>query len=93
MICRVLERHAEVEQVKIFGSRAKGNFNSHSDIDLVLWGNIPFRALANIAGELEELPLPYTFDIESYDSLRHKPLRDHIDRVGKIFYSRARSIQ
>ncbi|MFI5201714.1 MAG: nucleotidyltransferase family protein [Candidatus Kapaibacterium sp.] len=78
-----------MKQAKIFGSRAKGNYRPSSDIDLVLWGNISRNILAGIAGELEELPLPYKFDVEAYDSIRHEPLREHIERAGKMFYARA----
>ena len=42
-----------------------------------------------IAGELDELPLPYTFDAQAYDTIRHQPLREHIDRVGQSFYTQA----
>jgi len=88
LICEVLRRHAEVAGAKSFGSRAKGTSEPSSDIDLSLTGSIPFRSLASIAGELDELPLPYKFDVEAYNSIRHQPLREHIDRVGKMFYSR-----
>lgn len=87
MIRAVLRRHTEVTEAKIFGSRAKGNFQPSSDIDLALWGNIPVSTIATIAGELEELPLPYTFDVQAYDAIRHQPLREHIDRVGQSFYT------
>jgi predicted nucleotidyltransferase len=88
LICNVLRRHGEVTEAKIFGSRAKGNFQPNSDIDLALWGNISVSTIAMIAGELEELPLPYTFDVQAYDAILHQPLREHIDRVGKSFYAR-----
>ncbi len=81
LICQVLRRHREVTEVKIFGSRAKGNFQPHSDIDLAVLGNVSHAQLAAIAGELDELPLPYTFDVQAYDALWHLPLREHIDRV------------
>jgi predicted nucleotidyltransferase len=86
LICDILHRHDEVTQAKIFGSRAKGNFQPNSDIDLALWGNISFATLAAIAGELDDLPLPYTFDIQAYDTIHHHPLREHIDRVAQNFY-------
>ena len=88
LICGVLKNHTEVTSAKIFGSRAKGNFRHNSDIDLALSGDIPFLNIARIAGELDDLPLPYKFDIQAYDSVRHTPLLDHIDRVGMLFYSR-----
>ena len=88
LIRDVLRRHAEVTQAKIFGSRAKGEFQPNSDVDLALWGPITFSTLAAITGELDELPLPYTFDVQVYDTIRHRPLREHIDRVGQSFYAK-----
>ena len=76
MIRAVLRRHAEVTEAKIFGSRAKGNFQPSSDIDLALWGNISISIIVMIAGELEELPLPYTFDVQAYGAIHHPPLRE-----------------
>ncbi|MSU63565.1 MAG: nucleotidyltransferase domain-containing protein [Pedosphaera sp.] len=88
LICGVLRRHPEVAGAKVFGSRAKGSSQPASDIDLALGGNISRNVLNSIAGELDELPLPYTFDVQAYAGIRHQPLREHIDRVGKSFYSR-----
>lgn len=86
LICGVLSRHAEVTEARIFGSRAKGAAQPNSDVDLVLWGELPMWKLAAIAGELDELPLPDTFDVLAYDAIRHPPLREHIARVGQRFY-------
>ena len=88
LVCGVLRRHPEVNVAKIFGSRAKGNAQPASDIDLALWGNVSASLVATIAGELDELPLPYTFDVQAYAAIRHRPLREHIDRVGQSFYER-----
>ncbi len=88
LIREVLRRHAEVTEAKLFGSRAKGQFQPNSDVDLALWGNLSFASLAAIAGELDELPMPYTFDLQVYHAIRHQPLREHIDRVGRNFYAR-----
>jgi hypothetical protein len=35
-----------------------------------------------IASELEELPLPYRFGVIALSTIRHAPLREHIERVG-----------
>ena len=88
LIREVLRRHPDVFQAKIFGSRAKGSFSPNSDVDMALWGRLSRPLLATIAGELEELPLPYLFDIQDYETILHEPLRDHIDRVGKLFYAK-----
>jgi hypothetical protein len=45
----------------------------------------PLRAEA-IAAELEELPLPYRFDVQSLAHIQHRPLLEHIQRVGILIY-------
>jgi hypothetical protein len=79
--------HPEVAEAKSFGSRANGNSQPATGIDLALWGNISQNVCNSIAGELDELPLPYTFDVQAYDAINHQPLREHIDRIGQVFYA------
>jgi len=81
----------EIQEVKIYGSRAKGNFRKGSDIDFALYGDIDFETLARIKTEIDELPTPYKFDITDYKTLAHKGLKEHIDRVGEIFYKKENS--
>ena len=86
LICKVFRRHPEVRKVKIFGSRATAHFEEHSDVDLAMWGDLNFGLIGRIMRELDELPLPYKFDVKAYDSIKHAPLKQHIDRVGRILY-------
>ncbi len=46
----------EINEVKIFGSRARGDFKKGSDIDLVLFGEINEKLLRHITSELDLLP-------------------------------------
>jgi predicted nucleotidyltransferase len=86
----VFSRYAAISEVKIFGSRAKGNFRPESDVDLALCGDeVDERLAGRIAGELDELPLPYRFDVQADQQLSYRPLREHIDRVGRVLYRRA----
>lgn len=91
LIRGVFERHACIEEVRVFGSRAMGTYKPESDIDLALYGQVDDLLASRVAGELEELPLPYHFDVHPYPKLRHVPLRNHIDRVSKSLYTRYRS--
>ena len=88
LIRSVLRRHPEVAEAKLFGSRAKGTARPNSDIDLALWGELSALLESRIRGELDELPTPYTYDVQRYDSIEHETLREHIDRVGKTIYVR-----
>jgi predicted nucleotidyltransferase len=81
LISSVLNQHPEVSQVKLFGSRAKGCHTPASDIDLALWGVSALQAEA-IAAELDELSLPYRFDIKAFESIKQDSLREHIQRRG-----------
>jgi predicted nucleotidyltransferase len=78
----VFERHPEITAVKLFGSRAKGTQRPESDVDLALWGDVDVLAAESIAAELDELPLPYHYDVKPFASIKLQSLRDHIERVG-----------
>lgn len=81
-----LARHAEITGAVLFGSRAKGTAAPASDVDLALEGAVdPLLAEAS-ASELEELPLPYHFDVQALSAIKHRPLREHIARVGVKIY-------
>ncbi len=88
LILSALSKFSEVEEVIIFGSRAKGNYKTASDIDLAIKGKGCNELLAmKINAYLnEELPVPYHVDIINYDGLSNENLKEHIDRVGKIFF-------
>jgi uncharacterized protein len=88
IICGALRAFSAVEEVIVFGSRAKGNPKNGSDIDLALRGSgvTPTLALEISAILNERLPLPYFFDVLSYDHIENPDLKDHIDRVGKPLY-------
>ena len=71
-----------VEQVILYGSRAKGNYKEGSDIDLTLKGNLTFDDLVKMSVTLDDLNLPWKMDLSLYSQIENKDLLDHIDRVG-----------
>jgi predicted nucleotidyltransferase len=91
LIGQVLARHATVEGALLFGSRAKGTASPSSDIDLALEGITDSLQVEAIASELDELPLPYQFDLVPLPALRSPSLREHIARVGVRIWARAPS--
>lgn len=82
----VLRRHPEITAATLFGSRAKGTHTERSDVDLALTGDMAEIAAEAIAAELEELPLPYRFDVQSQQHINFPPLLEHIQRVGIRIY-------
>ncbi|MDT8446011.1 MAG: nucleotidyltransferase domain-containing protein [bacterium] len=87
-IQRVFAQHSRVEKAVIYGSRAKGNYKTGSDIDLTVFGALDLHELMMLNEELEQLPIPYQFDLSLYDRIENPDLVDHIDRVGKSFYEK-----
>jgi len=85
----VFEEFPQIDEVFIYGSRAKGNYKPGSDIDLTLKGeNINHDLLNSISLKLDELYLPYIFDISNFRAIDNKDLIEHINRVGKVFYEK-----
>ena len=85
----VFQAFNEIDAVVLYGSRAKGNFKPGSDIDLSLKGErIDLHLLNKISLALDDLLLPYTFDLSIYHQINNPALIDHITRVGEPFYTR-----
>ena len=87
IIIAVIQKYPQIEQVILFGSRAKGNYKTGSDVDIALKGDMDRQTLSSLNAYLnEETNLPYMFDILDYNSIDNTALREHIDRVGVILY-------
>jgi predicted nucleotidyltransferase len=89
-ILRVIQVFPEIEEVIIFDSRAKGVSKPGSDIDFAIKGNFPgFNYPEKLRTMLQDgLYLPYFFDVLDYSKITNPELKNHIDRVGKVFYSK-----
>jgi uncharacterized protein len=88
MMRAVFRRIHAIVEVVLYGSRAKGNFRPESDIDLALVGVDDDLQAEAVAEELDELPLPYHFDVKACGAIQYAPLREHIARVGLTVYRR-----
>lgn len=84
----VFAQHSGIDSVLIYGSRAKGNYRTGSDIDLTIKGSeISFAEFMQIENQIDDLMLPYTVDLSQYKQLANAELIEHIDRVGVEIYS------
>lgn len=81
--------HPQIIKVYIYGSRAMGRESPGSDIDLAIITTSESDISGKVQTDLEELPTPYLFDVIDYQRITHLPLREHIDRVGKLLFSQA----
>ena len=80
----------KIEQVIVYGSRAKGNFKTGSDIDLtILADEFDYSELLKLENQLDDLLLPYKIDLSLKKHIDNPDLIAHIERVGLVFYNRA----
>lgn len=85
----VFVKYPAIEEVVIYGSRAKGNYREGSDIDITLKGKeVNDRTRADVWLDIDDLNTPYLFDISVFHTLDSNSLLEHINRVGKIFYKK-----
>ena len=87
-IIETFEKFPDIQEVILYGSRAKGTQKVGSDVDLALKGELKSKTVPDLLDLLnEESPLPYFFDVLDYETLTNTKLKEHIDRVGKTIYS------
>ena len=86
----VLAAHPQVEKAVLYGSRAKGNYKNGSDIDMTLSGGeaLTLDVLSRIMDEIDDLLLPYSFDLSILHQIHDPDVLDHIRRVGVVFYQK-----
>ena len=88
-IVEVLRGNPLVQEAILYGSRAKGVHKPGSDIDLVLKGKeLTLQDLNRVSLALDDLLLPYTFDLSLFHHIDNEELLAHIGRVGKSIFCR-----
>ncbi|UFH35759.1 nucleotidyltransferase domain-containing protein [Flavobacterium acetivorans] len=88
-IKEVFENFPEIKSAILYGSRAKGNYRSDSDIDLTLEGSgLSLSKIFEIEMSLDDLLLPYKIDLSVKSKIENQSLLNHIDRVGVVFWER-----
>ena len=86
-ICSIFKNFSQIEQAILYGSRALGTFKPSSDIDITLIGQALTQDLVwKIAQALDDILLPYVIDLSLFNTLDNTELKEHISRVGIVFY-------
>ena len=83
-ICSIAKNY-DIKMVKLFGSRARGDYKDRSDIDLAVYGgNTAEFALAVD----EETSTLLKYDIVDMGASLQRELRESIEKEGKIIYEK-----
>jgi predicted nucleotidyltransferase len=92
-IFAVFQKAEHIEQAVLFGSRAKGTHKPASDIDIALKGShLNISTLHEIEWQLDDLLLPYKFDLVIFEKITDPAFIRHIVNVGIPIYYRKTSI-
>jgi len=88
-INEVFSSFQEIEKVIVYSSCAKGNFRAGSDIDMTLTGkDLNLYIINEVNTKLDDLLMPYIFDLSVLKQIKNRDSTDHIRRVGTIFYKK-----
>jgi predicted nucleotidyltransferase len=88
-IQKIFSSFPEVEKAILYGSRAKGTYKPTSDIDIsLIGGKLTLGVLNQISWQLDDLLLPYTFDLSNFHQINNHALIEHIERIGKVIYEK-----
>lgn len=83
----VFAGNRRIRQAILYGSRAKGTYKPFSDVDITLVGDdLSRRDLNRLLLAVDDLLLPYRFDLSIFHSLKNEALVEHIRRRGVIIY-------
>jgi len=86
----LFKSHPEIVTVVLYGSRAKGTYRPGSDIDITIKGeHFNDSLVGKLAEEIDDLLLPYSFDISSWSQIDNPDLLSHIERVGIVIYQKS----
>jgi len=88
-ILSIFQKNERINKIILFGSRAKGTYEMGSDIDLAISGSeLKTNDILDLSNELEELDLPYKFDLIILERIKEKSLLEHICRVGVVLFDK-----
>ncbi|WP_289030569.1 nucleotidyltransferase domain-containing protein [uncultured Algoriphagus sp.] len=84
---KIFKDYPALTKIKVYGSRAKGNYTERSDLDLVIMDDLDRKTLGEIWMEINSSDFPLNVDLQVWKDIKNENLREHIQRVGKVFYS------
>lgn len=87
-IIRFIAQKYDIDKIILFGSRARGDNNPKSDIDLAVLVLPNFVNKGHFLSDLEDLPTLLKLDIVFINEYTDAKLVENIEREGVIVYER-----
>ena len=79
----LLKQQQGIHQVLLYGSSVMGRHHSGSEVDLCLVApSLQLEDLLLLGALLDDLLLPWRFDLQLQHKIDHPGLLEHIERVG-----------
>lgn len=75
-----------LDEVYIFGSRARGNYKKESDIDLAIKTSSDIKL--RLLNKLEDIRCILKFDVVDVDNIGNKKLFENIKKEGILIYKK-----
>ncbi|CAN5349114.1 nucleotidyltransferase domain-containing protein [soil metagenome] len=80
-------QYPEINQVLIFGSRAKNTWKEGSDIDIALLApSLSKQRFAELWNKIDDLPIVFKIDCLLWDSLTNQQLKNKILQEGYALF-------
>ena len=89
-ITNILAAQPKVDEAVVFGSRAMGNYEPGSDLDIAVKGPaLSHRDILRMLAQIDDVELLINIDLVHYDKISDPNVISHIDRKGKLLFQRA----
>jgi predicted nucleotidyltransferase len=89
LIRSIFKNVPSVQKVRLYGSRARGDYKTTSDIDFSVSGtNLNSSDMARLRGFFDESTLIYKVDLVNEGELNECSLKEAIERDGVLFYEK-----
>jgi predicted nucleotidyltransferase len=87
-----LKKNSKINEIILFGSRAKGTYSNGSDIDIALKGReLILNDILDATLDIDKLLLPYKLDLVIYTRINEPALIEHINRIGIVLFKRQKA--
>ena len=88
-IAKVFSQESAIDEVRVFGSRARGDYKNGSDVDMAIFApELSFEGFLLVRAALDDLPILFKLDTVHFDTIGTPVFKESILKEGVPFYRR-----